>query len=142
MVERDYLMRILQEFFEAIAKVLRREIPGQEPDLSNVQERFKEMYTQFFKKSADYFYETEKEAILEGLKREGDSDQDTFARAQMLSELLYQDGLIKKNIPEKCMLLEKALFLLEYLDKNSRTFSWDRGQKIEDIRKILTEFNV
>lgn len=141
MIERDYIMRILQEFFEAIAKVMRREIPGQEPDLSEIQERFREMYKQFFRKPAEYFYETEKEDILESLKKEGRSDKDTFAKAQMLSELLYQDGRIKKDISERCMLLEKALYLLEYLDRDSRTFSWDRGQKMEDIRKMLIEYS-
>ena len=140
MVERDFIMRMLQEFFEAIAKVVRRQNPGEEPDLSQIQERFNEMYEQFFRCSAGYFYETEKEAILEGLEQEGHSERDTLAKIQMLSELLYQDGLIKKDIFEKCLLLEKALFLLEYLDKNSRTFSWDRGQKIEDIKKMMIEF--
>lgn len=140
MVERDYIMRILQEFFDAIAKVMRRDSPGQEPDLSQVQERLKNMYKQFFRKPADFFYESEKEDILANLKQETRSEDDLFARAQMLSELLYQDGLTKKDIPEKYMLLEKALYLLEYLDRNSRTFSWDRGQKIEDIRKQMTTY--
>lgn len=142
MVERDFLMRILQEFFEAIAKVMHRETPGQEPDFSEMQERFREIYKQFFKKPAEYFYETEKEMILDDLKMIERSEEDTFARAQMLSELLYQDGRIKRDISERCMLLEKALYLLEYLNLNSRTFSWDRGQKMEDIRKTLFEFDV
>ena len=66
MVERDYIMRMLQEFFEAIAKLLRRELPGTEPDDSHIQERFKDMYRQFFRRPAEYFYETEKEEIQIG----------------------------------------------------------------------------
>ena len=133
-------MRILQEFFEAIAKIVRQK-PGIEPDLSQMQKRFNSMYEQFFKSPAQYFYETEKEIILESMENEGHSESDTFAKAQMLSELLYQDALIKTNIPERCELLEKSLFLLEYLDKSSKTFSWDRNQRIADIKRILTEFN-
>jgi hypothetical protein len=98
------------------------------------------MYRQFFRCPAKHFYETEKEIILDSLEHEGRSEQDTFARVEMLSELLYRDGLIKKNIPEKCMILEKSLYLLEYLDRNSRTFSWERNGKINEIKKILTEF--
>jgi hypothetical protein len=131
-------MRVVQEFFEAIAKVVHRDKGGL--DTSQMQERFNDMYGQFFRTSAQYFYGAEKEMILDGLQREDRSERDTLARVQMLSELLYQDGLIKKSIPEKCMLLEKALYLLEYLDRSSRTFSWERNRKMDDIRKVLTEF--
>lgn len=137
MVERDYIMRMLQEFFSAIAKVLLR-TPGIEPDLSHIQKQFNEMYRQFFRNAAEHYYNLTKEEILDELKQEDYSEQDFFAKLQMLSELLYQDGLIKKSIPEKHPLLEKALYLLEYLDQNSRTFSWDREQKINDIREKLT----
>ncbi|MDR2915036.1 MAG: hypothetical protein LBV74_09435 [Tannerella sp.] len=140
-VERDYLMRMLQEFFEAIAKIVHRDSPGMEPDVSDKQERFNDMYKQYFRSSADYFYETEKEIILDDLEEEGLREEDLFAKMQMLSELLYQDALIKRGIPEKCMLLEKALFLFEYMNKNGRTYSWDREQKISDIKKQLTEFD-
>ena len=140
MVERDFIMRMLQEFFDAIAKVVRNENPGQEPDLSRIQERFNDMYNQFFRQPAEYFYETEKEIILDNMEQEGRSESDILARVQMLSELLYQDALIKKDIPERCSLLEKSLYLFEYLGNNSRTFSWDRNQKIEDIKKMIIEF--
>ncbi|MDR2681079.1 MAG: hypothetical protein LBC47_09745 [Tannerella sp.] len=138
MIERDYIMRILQDFFNAIAKMMRLNLD--DPDTSRVQERFNDMYKQFFRRSAEHFYEMEKEIILDSLEQEGRNERDTQARVQMLSELLYQDGLIKKNIPEKCMILEKSLYLFEYLDRSSRTFSWERNRKINDIKKILTEF--
>jgi hypothetical protein len=131
-------MRILQEFFNAIAKLIRVNLD--DPDTSRVQARFNDMYRQFFRRPAEYFYEAERDVLLGDLEQEGRSEQDTLARVQMLSELMYQDGLIKKTIPEKCMMLEKSLYLFEYLDRNSRTFSWERNQKMSDIKKILTEF--
>ena len=139
MIERDYIMRILQDFFNAIAKMMRLNVD--DTDTSHIQERFNDMYKQFFRRPAAYFYETEKEFLLNNPEQEGRSEQDTLARVQMLSELLYQDGLIKKQIPEKCMLLEKALYLLEYQNRNSRTFSWERNEKINEIKKIRIEFN-
>ena len=140
MIERDYIMRILQEFFNAIAKLVR--INAEDRDTSRIQERFNEVYLQFFRCPAEYFYETEKDLILAELKMEGRSEHDLLGKIQMLSELLYQDGLIKKNLPEKCMLLEKSLYLFEYLDRESHTFSWDRNRKMIDIQKILTEFEI
>jgi len=139
MIARDYILRILQEFFDAIAKAIHKDIPGQEPDLARVQERFNDIYRQFFRRPAEHFYQTSKEDILAELSDE-DADS-TTAKVQMLSELLYRDALIKSDLHDRCNLLEKALFMLEYLDCNSRTFSWDRGQRIGDIKKMLTEFN-
>lgn len=140
MIERDFIMRILQEFFNAIAKLVKLNV--EDPDTSRIRDRFDEVYKQFFRRPAAYFYETEKEIILDELLNEGRSERDTLGKVQMLSELLYQDGLIQKNIPEKCMLLEKSLYLFDYLDRNSRTFSWDRSGKMIEIKKLLTEFDI
>ena len=141
MVERDYIMRMLQEFFEAIAKVVRRDLPGIEPDFSEIQRHFNDMYNQFFRRPAGYFYGIGKEDILGELEDEGLSESNMFAKMQMLSELLYQDALIKNDHDERLSLLEKSLYLFEYLDRNSRTYSWDRCQRIADIRKSLVEAN-
>ncbi|MDR0743333.1 MAG: hypothetical protein LBF05_03125 [Tannerella sp.] len=140
MIERDFIMRILQEFFDAIAKLIR--INVEDPDTSRIQERFDEVYKQFFRRPSSHFYDTEKERILDDLKKEGRSERDTLGRVQMLSELLYQDGLIRTSLPDKYMLLEKSLYLFGYLDRNSRTFSWERSRKMMDIEKILTEFEI
>ena len=139
MIESDYIMRMLQMFFDAIAKVLNRNVPGIVPDIPELQKSFNEMYHQFFKKSPDHYYGIEKEEILNEIENEGCSDKDAYAKIQMLSELLYQDAIIKNNLHERFALLEKALYLLEYLDLKSRTFSWDRGGRINDIKMALTE---
>jgi uncharacterized protein with von Willebrand factor type A (vWA) domain len=140
MIERDFIMRILQEFFNAIAKLIRVNV--EDPDTSRIQKRFDEVYRQYFHRPPSWFYETEKEMILDDLTAEGRNERDTQGRVQMLAELLYQDGMTKRYLPDKYLLLEKSLYLFEYLDRNSRTFSWDRNGKIADIRKILTEFEI
>jgi hypothetical protein len=140
MMERDYIMRIVQEFFNAIAKLIR--LNDEDPDISHIQSRFDDMYQQFFRRPATHFYETGKDVILADLEKEGLCLRDTLGKVQMLSELLYRDGLIKTSIPEKCMLLEKSLHLLDYLNRNSRTYSWDLGLKMMDIKRILTEFEI
>jgi len=101
MVERDYIMRLLQEFFTMLAKLLRLKV--EEPDTTIVQERINEMYRQFFRRTADYFFEMEKEDILDELESDELSVTEQQAMIQMLSELLYQDGLIKKDITDTTM---------------------------------------
>ena len=141
MIARDFIMRMVQMLFDAIAKVLQRDVPGVVPDIPQIQRRFNEMYNQFFHRPAEHYYVKNKEEILVELENEGYSEPEMFAIIQMLSELIYQDALIKNNFHEKFALLEKSLFLLEYLDRNSSTFSWDRGQKIAEIRKAMDEVN-
>jgi hypothetical protein len=142
MIERDYIMRMLQMFFDAIAKVLNRNVPGIVPDIPELQKSFNEMYHQYFQKSPDHYYGMEKEEILAEIENEGYSDKDMYAKIQMLSELLYQDAIIKNNLHERFSLLEKSLYLFEYLDIKSRTFSWDRGGRINDIKMALTEVKI
>ena len=140
MIERDFFMRILQEFFEAIAKLVRRHSKISDPDFSQIQEQFNEMYEQFFRIPAEHYYQMSEDKILNELENEGRSENDMFAKMQMLSELLYQDAHIKKNKQERIDLLKKSLYLLEHINSNSRTFSWDRGLRISDIKKELMEF--
>ena len=139
MIERDYIMRLLQDFFTMIAKLVRMKV--EEPDTTLIQESFNEMYRQFFRHSAEHFYDSENEDILDELAKDELSETEQHTLIQMLSELLYQDALIKKDILEKCMLLEKSLFLMLYLERYSKTYSWDREQKMSDINKLLTEYD-
>ncbi len=55
----------------------------------------------------------------------------------MLAELLYQDALCKQSEEQK-NLLSKSLYLLEYLDKNSGTFSIQRRDRIDEIKKRVS----
>ena len=125
--------------FDAIAKILYRNVPGIVPDITEIQKSFDDLYNKFFHQSPEHYYGIGKEELLVELKNEGNSEKEMFAKIQMLSELLYQDALIKNNFHERFALLEKSLFLLEYLDRNSRTFAWDRDQKLEEIKKAMTE---
>ncbi|MDR2471963.1 MAG: hypothetical protein LBD53_00160 [Tannerella sp.] len=136
MIERDYILRILQEFFDAISKIIRRKEEG-EDDFTAIQKRFDEVYRQFFRSAPNYFYENDKETILEKIEDESYSERETEARLTMLSELLYQDALIKPDVVQRCDLLSKVLYLLEYFDGRSRTFSWEREQRKTEIRKLL-----
>ena len=78
MIERDYIMRILQEFFNAIAKLIRLNL--EDPDPSRIQVRFNGMYKQFFRRPAEHFYETEKEIILDDLTQSDNSERDIIAK--------------------------------------------------------------
>ncbi|BAR48379.1 hypothetical protein TFKS16_1274 [Tannerella forsythia KS16] len=139
MIEQDYILKILQEFFEAIAKVVRRSDEDDEAATADMQARYNAIYEQFFRCPAHHFYEIEKEDLLNDLWTEN-SEQKALAKMRMLSELLYRDALIKKEGSLRYDLLEKALLLLEFLQQNSKTYSWDQENKMAYIRTLLEEY--
>ena len=64
MIEQDYILKILQEFFEAIAKVVRRSDEDDEAATADMQARYDAIYEQFCRCPAHHFYEIEKEDCL------------------------------------------------------------------------------
>lgn len=139
MIEQDYILKILQEFFEAIAKVVRHSNDDDESATADMQARYDAIYEQFFRYPAHHFYEIEKEDLLDDLWTEN-SERKAMAKMRMLSELLYRDALIKKDVSRRCDLLEKSLLLLEFLQRNSKTYSWDQENRMAYIRTLLEEY--
>lgn len=139
MIEQDYLLKIMQEFIDAIGKILRRPNEDDRAAERRMQAHFDAISQQFFRHPTTHFLRLEKEDILDDLLAESDPRR-TEGRAQMLAELLYRNALIKTSHMERLDLLEKSLYLFAYIGRTSRTYSWDRERKMADIRRRLDEF--
>jgi len=72
-----------------------------------------------------------------GFLRERCEEQDLPMMIEMISELFYQDALLKTDNALKANLLEKALFFISYLDELSDTYSVERKEKIAYIKRML-----
>ena len=123
MIQQDYIMRLIREFFKALERLLGRKDPVYQ------QEAIKEMYPQYV---GDYtFYQTASlEEIMKAMEQY--PEEQRIHRLEMLAELYYvESGL--KSLPISNMLLEKALAIFKFIDGQSRTYSFDRLQKIDDI---------
>lgn len=139
MIQQDYILKILQEFFDAISKLIRHDEKDDDESRAIMQARYDEIYERFFRCPAHHFYQLNKEDIPDDLWAEND-EQKAFAKMQMLAELLYRDALIKTNGSERLDLLNKSLFLFKHLQQNSKTYSWDRENKMIDISRLIEEF--
>ena len=139
MIEQDYLLKIMQEFIDAIGKIMRR--PGEDDDAAEarMQAHFDAVSQQFFHQPTGHFLRLDKEDILDDLLATSDPRR-AEGRAQMLAELFYRNALIKTSHMERLDLLEKSLYLFAYVGRTSRTYSWDRERKMADIRRRLDEF--
>ena len=126
MLERDYIMRLIRQFFEALEKLKEEKAEKQS---STLQLEIHSMYRAYFHQPESFFYEQDAEFILHYL----------LQRIEMLSELLCYDASIKSSAKEKKELYRKALYTMEYLDTHSDTFSFERRRKIGEIKAEVDE---
>ena len=139
MIEQDYILKMVQEFFEALGKAVGQRGDSDGNDAA-LQARYDEIYLTFFRRHPNYFYTLDEDDMEEDLEAQCRSERDTFAKAQMLAELLYHDALLKKDTLQRCDLLRKSLRLFQYLTHGTKTYSWDREIKMNDIRRLLDEY--
>lgn len=133
MLERDYIMRLIRQFFEALEKLKeKRDIN----DGTSIQVETNNMYTSYFHQPEAFFYEAGSDIII-GYMQARFSEKEYMQRIELLAELLYFDSTIKTSKEQQRMLWEKVLDLLTFLDTHSDTFSFDRRRKMEDIKALL-----
>ena len=128
MLQRDYIMRLIQEFMVAIQKFLEK-AEGEDRDLA-----LRDLYRQYV---GDY--ETLRNlSVDEALHYAGEhwKDDEQTERLGMLAELYYVEGS-GKQAPLRDMLLEKAFRLFDYVDAHDTTFNLDRQQKMVHIQQML-----
>ena len=131
MLERDYIMRLIQMFFEALAKFIRNK-EGKDPEI--LHKEVDELYKTFLKLPRDHFYNMKFEEIVDSF----DLTERVY-KAEIVAELFYQDALLNDEINE--MLLRKSLDLFKYADLNTETFSIDRHRKMTEIESILSSIS-
>lgn len=132
MLQRDYIMRLLQDFVEALEKLVEEKGKHDGPEL---QLQLQSIYRAYFNHPHPFYYNQDAEYILNDLGQNYGGEE-LLTRIEMLSELLYQDALLKEPEEQK-YLLRKSLYLLIYLDEHSDTFSFERRGKISEIEKKI-----
>lgn len=131
MMQKDFIMRLIQQFFETIERLIK--MKSKKHDIAEVQTYLNEMYDTFLKNPGDFYHSANIEDIVLSFKND-----EKEPMLEILSELLYQDALLRNNQPE---LLIKALRLNEYLQEYSMTFSFSRQLRIDEIKNILEQTN-
>lgn len=129
MIQRDFIMRLIKQFFEAVEKLI--EMKSKKHDRIEVQAYLNEMYDTFLKEPADFYHSANIEDIILSFKN--DKKEPIL---EILSELLYQDAILRGNQHD---LLVKALKLNEYIHEHSTTFSFNRQSRIDEIKNILKQ---
>ena len=112
MLQRDYFIRLIEEFNAAVSRFL-------------------------VKKEDDLKRDKELKDLLKYAGEQWKEDERTD-RIGMLAELLYAEASYKGQ-PLRQMLQEKAYCLFDYVEAHDSTFSIERRQKMDAMRRELGE---
>ena len=128
MLQQDYFIRLIREFFAALARALEKnEVEAQ-------SEAVHELYRQYLG-SYEFFQNATIEEAMDYIQLHYPEEQ-RIQRLEMLSELYYAEADLRAY-PIGETLLTRALPLFEYVDRHSGIFSIMRTQKIDAIRRRI-----
>ena len=128
MLQRDYFIRIIEEFMAAVSRFLEKD-EGKRTD-----EELRDLYRQYVGDYGVLRNLTVEEAI--GYAQEQWMEERRMARLEMLAELWYAEGSVKQQ-PLRNLLLDKAFRLYDYVDGHSPDFSLVRKQKMAMIQSLM-----
>lgn len=129
MLQRDYFIRLIEEFNAAISRFLTKKDDElkRDKDLKDLYRQYVGEYDDLRNLSVDELLTYAKEQWKE---------EERIDKINMVAELLYAEGSYKGQ-PLRQILLEKAYALFDYVEANDSTFSIDRRQKMETMRQEL-----
>ena len=129
MLQRDYFIRLIEEFNAAISRFLTKkdEELKRDKDLKDLYRQYVGEYDDLRNLSVDELLTYAKEQWKE---------EERIDKINMVAELLYAEGSYKGQ-PLRQMLMEKSYRLFDYVEANDSTFSIDRRQKMEAMRQEL-----
>ena len=128
MIQQDYFIRVIREFFAALARALEKK---------KIEDRSKaihEMYCQYLG-SYEFYQNASPEEAIEQIMLLYPEEQ-RYQRMEMLAEL-YCAEADWRVYPINMSLLERALTLFEIIDRNSGIYSLARADKIRSIRRRI-----
>ena len=129
MLQRDYFIRMIEEFNAAISRFLTKKDDElkRDKDLKDLYRQYVGEYDDLRNLSVDELLTYAKEQWKE---------EERIDKINMVAELLYAEGSYKGQ-PLRQILLEKAYAFFDYVEANDSTFSIDRRQKMEAMRQEL-----
>lgn len=130
MLQRDYFIRLIEEFNAAISRFLTKKDDElkRDKDLKDLYRQYVGEYDDLRNLSVDELLTYAKEQWKE---------EERIDKINMVAELLYAEGSYKGQ-PLRQMLMEKSYRLFDYVEANGSTFSISRHQKMEAMWQELS----
>lgn len=131
MIQKDYFLRMIEEFGHAFANFKERS-----HDDARRDREMADLYRQYV---GDYTL-VRNLSVEETMVYAHDqwADDERIGRLGMLAELLYAEATYRAA-PLSTLLYDKAYRLYDYVETHGDTYSIDRHNKMEAIRRILKD---
>ncbi len=130
MLAKDYIMRLVQDFAEALELYLKKK---KKVDL--LDNEYSNLYITYFQKKRSFFLEKTPDEIVEYMKATYEAKEYPY-RIQMLTDLFYLECKALNFGDERLCEMTKAL--LQWTDNYTKTFSFERMQKIGELSAAIT----
>tara|TARA_B110000114_G_scaffold121389_1_gene127182 strand:- start:218 stop:649 length:432 start_codon:yes stop_codon:yes gene_type:complete len=132
MEKRDYLMRLISIFMNALNRIINC---IDLDDIENAKVQINEAYT-LLDADSSYFLNNSLDNIIVFFKtKEGDY----LKRIQMLSQLMYYDSLVQEADLMKQQKLKKTIALLEYQNLYTEEYSLELNAKLSQMKNTLLQ---
>ena len=130
MLEKDYLMRLIQTLFDAINKIANS---IDRDDIEGAKTQLNESY-KLLGHEEDYFHNTDYKDLIEFFKlKEGNY----LKRVELLAELIYLDATIETNKTHKIEKFKKSNKLFQHYIDHSEEYSFEINNKLISIKNEL-----
>jgi hypothetical protein len=134
MYQRDYILRMVEMMSLLIAGILKLVRSG---NLQQASKALQSAYGVAFQHESMRLQSIPEENLLETLLEEYHY---TSGHLEMLAELFYAEAelwMAGQKIADSMLSYRKALLLYEYIDKEYRSYSEERQERIKAIRERL-----
>jgi hypothetical protein len=138
MIRKDYILRMIEMMVEVIAGILGLIKKG---EFDKASKSINNAYQQLLSEDATFFQKIPNEELTDTLINEHNYEDghlevlSELFRAQ--AELFYAQG--QSN--ESREYYQKSLTLLDFVTKNSATFSFDKEIKVDELKNKIEELN-
>lgn len=127
MLQRDYFIRLIEEFMAAVQRFLEKD------EARRTDDDLRDLYRQYVG-SYDQLRNLTVEEALDYARDVWAADR-RMARLEMLAELWYAEGSYKLK-PLRDVLLDKAFRLYDYVDSHSGNYSLSRKARMRHIKEL------
>jgi hypothetical protein len=132
MLQRDFLMRQLKDFFEALTELLGK------TKTSTVQEldsKIETLYKTYFQHNREFYLQADAETIVREVMT-GELSA-AVVKSEMLAALLAIDADHRIHAEQRLDLYRKALLCYEFVEQHSTLYDEARLKKMDEIREKL-----
>lgn len=139
MYQKDYILRMIEMLGELLRAIFGMITKGQ---LEQAEKSLHEAYITTLRKDAFFFQQIPIENLTSELMQEHNF---TNEHLEILAELMFTEATLifsKNKQHESLPFFQKSLLLFEFVNNAYRTYSRDRIEKIDTIRKRIVEIGV